>query len=63
MSSSTLESQPDGAVTGLRIAYSVVPAAGALPAIWFMRDCDLTEARANEIRQELAARRGVSALT
>jgi GPH family glycoside/pentoside/hexuronide:cation symporter len=54
--------QPDGAVTGLRIAYSLVPGAGALLAIWFMRDYDLTEARANEIRAELEARRGVAAL-
>jgi GPH family glycoside/pentoside/hexuronide:cation symporter len=54
--------QPDGAVTGLRIAYSVVPLAGALLAMWFMRDYDLTEARANEIRRELEARRGTEAL-
>jgi GPH family glycoside/pentoside/hexuronide:cation symporter len=54
--------QPDGAVTGLRIAYSVVPLAGALLAMWFMRDYDLTEARANEIRRELEARRGTAAL-
>jgi GPH family glycoside/pentoside/hexuronide:cation symporter len=54
--------QPDGAVTGLRIAYSLVPGAGALLAMWFMRDYDLTEARAYEIREQLEARRGVSAL-
>jgi GPH family glycoside/pentoside/hexuronide:cation symporter len=55
--------QPEGAVTGLRIAFSVVPASGAILAMWFMRNYDLSEARAFEIRTELEARRGVSALT
>jgi GPH family glycoside/pentoside/hexuronide:cation symporter len=51
-------SQPAGAVDGMRIAYSLVPITGALLAIWIMRDYDLTEARANEIRTELERRRG-----
>ena len=52
--------QAEGAVTGMRIAYSVVPIVGALLAIWVMRDYDLTERRANEIRAELEQRRGAS---
>jgi len=56
-------SQPPGAVTGLRIAYTVVPVVGALLAMWFMRDYDLTEVRANEVREELERRRGVTPLT
>jgi GPH family glycoside/pentoside/hexuronide:cation symporter len=50
-------SQPDGAVTGLRIAFSVVPSAGALLAMWFMRDYGLDETRVREVRTELEARR------
>ncbi len=53
--------QVDGAVTGIRLAYSVVPIAGALLAIWVMRDYDLTEEKANEIRAELERRRGRTA--
>ena len=45
-------------MTGLRIAFSLVPITGALLAIWIMRNYDLTEARANEIRAELEQRRG-----
>ena len=50
--------QPAGAVTGLRLAYSLVPASGTLLAIWIMWGYDITEARANEIREALEARRG-----
>ena len=50
--------QPPGAMTGMRIAYSLVPITGALLAIWVMRNYDLTETRANEIRAELERRRG-----
>ena len=51
-------SQAAGVMTGMRIAYSLVPIAGALLAIWFMRNYDLTEQRAHEIRAELERRRG-----
>jgi GPH family glycoside/pentoside/hexuronide:cation symporter len=50
--------QPPGAVTGMRLAYSLVPIIGALLAIWIMRDYDVTEERAREIRVELEERRG-----
>ena len=50
--------QVEGAVTGMRIAYSVVPVTGALLAIWIMRNYDLTEQKAHEIRAELERRRG-----
>ncbi len=52
--------QPPGAVEGMRVAYSLVPMTGALLAIWVMRNYDITEARANEIRAELESRRGAS---
>jgi GPH family glycoside/pentoside/hexuronide:cation symporter len=50
--------QDPSGVTGLRIAFSLVPITGALLAIWIMRNYDLTEAKANEIRAELERRRG-----
>ena len=49
--------QVDGAMDGMRIAYSIVPILGALLAIWFMRDYDVTEERASEIRDTLEKRR------
>ena len=50
--------QPDGAVTGLRIVFSGIPIAGTLIAMWVMRNYDLTEAKANEIKKQLDARKG-----
>lgn len=52
--------QPDGAIDGLRVAYSIVPVIGALGAIWFMRDYDVTEERAHEIREELDRRKAAA---
>jgi GPH family glycoside/pentoside/hexuronide:cation symporter len=52
------ETQPEGAVTGLRLFFSGVPILGTLIAMWVMRDYDLTEAKANEIKNELKARKG-----
>jgi len=42
--------QPEGAVTGLRIFFSLVPIVGTLIAMWLMSDYDVSEARALEIR-------------
>ena len=50
--------QPAGAVTGLRLAYSLLPMLGTAVAIAVMWRYDLTEERSREIRRELAARRG-----
>lgn len=52
--------QTQGAIDGIRLAYSVVPILGTALAIWVMWGYDLTEQRANEIRQKLEDRRGVS---
>lgn len=49
--------QPEGAITGLRAFYSGLPIIGTLIAIFVMRNYDLTEKRANEIRDALDARR------
>ena len=48
--------QPEGAVTGLRIFFSVFPIIGTLIAMYVMRDYDLTEERALEISAELEKR-------
>jgi GPH family glycoside/pentoside/hexuronide:cation symporter len=50
--------QPEGAVNGLRLFYSGVPIFGTLLAMWIMRDYDLDEERAHEIRAELDSRKG-----
>jgi glycoside/pentoside/hexuronide:cation symporter, GPH family len=48
--------QPEGAIEGLRIFFSVIPIAGTLVAIYVMRDYDVDEQRANETRAELDKR-------
>ncbi|MDP8268487.1 MAG: MFS transporter, partial [Candidatus Tenebribacter davisii] len=48
--------QTEGAITGLRIFYSGFPILGTLIAILLMRNYDLTEKRANEVRTELEKR-------
>jgi GPH family glycoside/pentoside/hexuronide:cation symporter len=50
--------QPEGAITGLRAFYSGLPIVGTLIAIFVMRNFDVTEKRANEIRAALEARKG-----
>jgi GPH family glycoside/pentoside/hexuronide:cation symporter len=51
------DTQPDGAITGLRIFYSALPIAGTVIAIIVMWNYDLTEAKAHEIRAELDAKK------
>jgi GPH family glycoside/pentoside/hexuronide:cation symporter len=50
-------SQPEGAVTGLRLFYSGVPILGTLIAMFLMKDYDITEEKSNEIRRELEKRK------
>jgi GPH family glycoside/pentoside/hexuronide:cation symporter len=49
--------QPEGAVTGLRLFFSGVPILGTLTALWVMWNYDLTEEKAREIKQILIARK------
>ncbi len=49
--------QPEGAVTGLRLFFSGVPIIGTLIAMWVMRNYDLTEQKARDIKKELDARK------
>lgn len=54
---SKLPVQPEGTVTGLRLFFSGIPILGTLIAMWAMRNYDLTEKRANQIKKELEARK------
>ena len=51
------ETQPEGAVTGLRLFFSGIPILGTLIAMWVMRNYDLTEEKARGIKKELDARK------
>ena len=52
--------QAEGAVTGLRLFFSGIPILGTLVAMWVMRNYDLTEEKAREIKMELEARKKAS---
>lgn len=49
--------QPEGAVDGLRLFFSGLPMLGTIAAMYLMHDYDVDEARANQIRAELHARK------
>ena len=49
-------SQPDGAMTGLRIAYSTIPVLGTLFAIYIMSDYEIDELKAADIKKQLDER-------
>ena len=51
------ETQPEGAVTGLRLFFSGIPILGTLIAMWVMRNYDLTEEKARGIKKELEDRK------
>ncbi len=51
------ETQPEGAITGLRAFFSGLPILGTLIAMYVMRNYDVTEERANEMRVELDRRK------
>ena len=41
------------AIDGMRIFYTLIPVMGILIAIYIMKDYDITEERANEIKKQL----------
>jgi GPH family glycoside/pentoside/hexuronide:cation symporter len=49
--------QTEAALSGLRFAYILVPMAGTLLAMWVMKDYDLSEQKAYEIRRRLDDKR------
>lgn len=48
-----LSEQPPGAIDGLRYFFTGLPILGTLGALWIMRNYDIDEERANEIRAEI----------
>lgn len=55
--------QPEGAVNGLRIFFSGLPMLGTIAALYLMHDYDVDEAKANQIRAELQARKNTQQVT
>jgi GPH family glycoside/pentoside/hexuronide:cation symporter len=49
--------QPEGAIDGLRFFFSGLPILGTLGAMFVMRNYNISEARAGEIREELDRRK------
>ena len=49
----SLETQPETAITGLRIFFSGLPILGTLTAMYIMRNYEITEERAKEISAQL----------
>jgi GPH family glycoside/pentoside/hexuronide:cation symporter len=54
---SALEVQPESAITGLRLFFSGLPIIGTLIAMYVMKGYDVTEEKANKIREELERRK------
>jgi glycoside/pentoside/hexuronide:cation symporter, GPH family len=54
------EVQPEGAVAGLRFFFSAVPILGTLAAMWIMRNYDVTEERAHEIRAAIEQKKAAA---
>jgi len=52
--------QTDDAIQMMRLFDVVIPIVATLLAVWAIQRYDLTEAKANEIRQQLELRRGVA---
>ena len=55
-----ITTQPEGAITGLRIFYSGFPILGTLIAMYAMRNYSINEERAKEIRMELEKRKNAA---
>ncbi len=50
-------SQPEGAITGMRLFYTLFPILGTLGAMYVMRKYDITESKAKEVSAKLAAKK------
>jgi GPH family glycoside/pentoside/hexuronide:cation symporter len=51
------DTNSESAITGMRLFYSGVPIFGTLIAMWIMRDYNLTEGKAREIKEKLDTRK------
>jgi len=54
-----LEVQPESAITGLRLFFSGLPILGTVIAMFIMRNYDISEERANEIKEQLKIKRRI----
>jgi len=52
-----LEVQPESAIVGLRLFFSGLPILGTVIAMLIMRNYDISEERANEIKAQLKIKR------
>ena len=52
-----LETQPESAIIGLRLFFSGLPILGTLIAMFIMRNYEISEERANEIKEQLKIKR------
>ena len=52
-----LETQPESAIIGLRLFFSGLPILGTLFAMFIMRNYEISEERANEIKEQLKIKR------
>ena len=51
------ENVTQSAVTGMRLFYTLLPIAGVIGAIWIMKNYDITEEKAQEIKAQLEKRK------
>ena len=51
--------QPEGAVDGLRLAFSGIPVVGTIIAMYVMRNYNVTEESAGKVREELTRRKEI----
>jgi GPH family glycoside/pentoside/hexuronide:cation symporter len=51
------ENVTESAVTGMRLFYTFLPIAGVIGAILIMRNYDITEEKAQQIKAQLAERK------
>lgn len=58
---SVAEQTPE-ALNALRLAFILIPITGTLLSIWVMKDYDLSEQKAHDIRTQLEKRRGIKGL-
>ena len=56
-----LEVQPESAIIGLRLFFSGLPILGTLTAMYIMRNYEISEERANEIKEQLKLKRAEQA--
>lgn len=52
------ENVTESSITGMRMFYTLLPIAGVIGAILIMKNYDITEEKAAQIKKELSAKKG-----